>query len=272
MQYLLEYNEWVLQREQELNEDWGWDDLVHLGVDVVSAVADSWVPGSGSVIDIIHALSYAIEASFAKTEAERVSLNMQGLITLASVAAISGAQALAVALKSQIKVVMKAFTEGATNKAAINLAKSAAPDVIAKTNSLLGMVASIAKWVGEKIKAFKNSELGTWVISKFGSIDVALSKISTLITQSIPASIKKFLQFLAKLNPLKVGAHGAAGETGELILKSAAKNYATAKAANTTVAAIVNTKDKTAKEVAAIKTPATAVLPKKSVAANFKRV
>ena len=76
MQYLLEYSDWTNQREQELNEDWGWDDLAHLGVDVISAVADTVVPGSGSVIDIIHAISYSIQSSFASTEAEKVSLNM----------------------------------------------------------------------------------------------------------------------------------------------------------------------------------------------------
>jgi hypothetical protein len=252
MQYLLEYSDWTTQREQELNEDWGWDDLVHLGVDVVSAVADTVVPGSGSVIDIIHAISYSIQSSFASTEAEKVSLNMQGLITLASVAAISGAQALAVALKAQIKIVMTAFTEGLSNPTAFKLAKAAAPEVSSKLKTLLGMVSNLAKWVGQKIREFKNSELGTWVVSKFGSIDIAITKISNLITQSIPASINKFLQFLAKLNPLKLGAHGATGETSELVLKAAAKNYAAAKATNTTIAAITNTTTQTKKEVAVL--------------------
>jgi hypothetical protein len=252
MQYLLEYSDWANNREQELNEDWGWDDLVHLGVDVVSAVADTVVPGSGSVIDIIHAISYSIQSSFAKTEAEKVSLNMQGLITLASVAAISGAQALAVALKAQIKIVMTAFTEGLSNPSALKLAKAAAPEVSAKIKTLLGMVESIGKWVGQKIREFKNSELGEWVVSKFGSIDIAITKIGNLITQGIPASINKFLQFLAKLNPLKLGAHGATGETSELVLKTAAKHFATAKAANTTIAAITNTTTQTNKEVATL--------------------
>jgi hypothetical protein len=123
MQYLLEYTEWTNRREQELNEDWGFDDIAHLGVDVISALADSWVPGSGSIIDLIHALSYTVQAGFAKTDAEQVSLNMQGLITLASVAAVSGAQAAAIALKAEIKIVMAAFAEGATNPATFKLAK-----------------------------------------------------------------------------------------------------------------------------------------------------
>jgi len=252
MQYLLEYSDWTNNRERELNEDWEWDDLAHLGVDVISAISDTVVPGSGSVIDIIHAISYSIQASFANTEAEKVSLNMQGLITLASVVAISGAQALAVALKAEIKIVMAAFTEGLSNPTAFKLAKAAAPEVSAKLKTLLGMVSDIAKWVGQKIREFKNSELGAWVISKFGSIEIALTKISTLITQGIPASINKFLQFLAKLNPLKLGAHGSTGETGELVLKAAAKNYATAKATNTTIAAITNTTNQTKKEVASL--------------------
>jgi len=252
MQYLLEYNDWTTQREQELNEDWGLDDLAHFGVDVISAVADSWAPGSGSVIDVIHALSYTLQANFANTEAEKVSLNMQGLITLASVAAISGAQALAIALKAQIKIVMTAFTEGLSNPTAFRLAKSVAPDVSAKIKALLGMVESIGKWVGQKIKSFKNSELGEWVISKFGSIDIAITKIGEIITKSIPASINKFLQFLAKLNPLQLGAHGKAGETGELLLKTAAKHYVAAKATNTTIAAITNTTSQTNQEIAAL--------------------
>ena len=252
MQYLLEYTEWTNHREQELNEDWGWDDIAHLGVDVISALADSWVPGSGSIIDLIHALSYTVQAGFAKTDAEQVSLNMQGLITLASVAAVSGAQAAAVALKAEIKIVMAAFTEGATNPATFKLAKAAAPEVMAKTKTLLGMVADIAKWVGQKIKAFKNSELGEWLISKFGSIDIAITKLGDLITKSIPASINKFLQFLAKLNPLKLGAHGVAGEAGEVLLKTAAKNYTTAKAANTTITALSDTVNKTKTEIASL--------------------
>jgi hypothetical protein len=252
MQYLLEYTEWTNHREQEINEDWGWDDLAHLGVDVISALADSWVPGSGSIIDLIHALSYSIQASFAKTDAEQVSLNMQGLITLASVAAISGAQAIAVALKAQIKIVMAAFTEGLSNPSALKLAKAAAPEVSAKIKTLLGMVENIGKWVGQKIREFKNSQLGEWLIGKFGSIDIAITKLGDLITKSIPASINKFLQFLAKLNPLKLGAHGSTGETGELLLKTAAKHYATAKTTNTTITALTNTQTKTKQEIAGL--------------------
>jgi hypothetical protein len=147
---------------------------------------------------------------------------------------------------------MAAFTEGLSNPTAFKLAKAAAPEVSSKLKTLLGMVSNLAKWVGQKIREFKNSELGTWVVSKFGSIDIAITKISNLITQSIPASINKFLQFLAKLNPLKLGAHGATGETSELVLKAAAKNYAAAKATNTTIAAITNTTTQTKKEVAVL--------------------
>lgn len=253
MQYILEYNEWV-DRYSELNEDWSdVGDWAHIFTDVVSAVADSVVPGSGAVIDIIHAISYFIQSGVSSTPMEKMTLNLQGVVTLGSVVAIGAFQAAAVAFKSEIKLITDAFKKGA-GQSVINLAKSSAGRVANHANQILKLLQDVAKWMGSKIKALANTQLGSWLLSKFGSLAKAETSISSYLTVKVPATIKQFLSMIAKLNPTAVGAHAASGEAEELAMKQVAKAYATSKTSNAGVGVIAQATSKTNQQIAQLKT------------------
>jgi hypothetical protein len=226
-QQIMSYNEWVKSREPEapVNED--LETWLHGAVDVISAVADSVVPGSGAVVDVIHAISYFAQAKLSQPN-ERVALNLQGIITLASVALIGPLQAAATALKNELKIVFDAFKKGATGST-INLAKGAVGNATAHANSILKSIADVAKWLGSKLREVANTEVGKWFVQKFGSIDKAVAACSEFLTVEVPASIKEFLTMLAKLNPTLAGAAGS--ETTELAVKQVSKNWAAAKVA-----------------------------------------
>lgn len=249
MQYILEYSDWVAQRERELNEDWELGDWAHLAADVISAVADSVVPGSGAVLDVIHAISYWIQSDSTQNQTEKMSLNLQGIVTLGSAVAIGAFQTAAVAFKLEIKAITDAFKKGAT-PATINLAKKSASSAMSHAQKILSLITDISKWMGAQFAKFKNSTLGEWIIEHFGSFEAGVSKVLNFITVKIPNSIKQFLALLAKLNPAKVGAQAAGGEAGELAIKQVAKNYVANKSTNTAVNVIAQTTQNTNKQIA----------------------
>jgi hypothetical protein len=258
MQYLLEYNDWVSQREQELNEDWALGDWAHLTADVISAVADSVLPGSGVVLDLIHAISYWLQASLTPNPNEKLSLNLQGIVTLGSVVAIGVFQAAAVSFKTEIKLVLDAFKKGA-NPSTINLAKKSAAGAMSHGQKILTLITDVAKWVGSQLAKLKNSTVGSWLIEHFGSFETGVNKVLNFLTVNVPDSIKKFLAMLAKLNPTAVGANAAGGEAGELAVKQVAKVYAEGVGLSTAIDKIVQTTQKTNQQIAQVqkKNPAT---------------
>ncbi len=84
------------------DDDWSISDILHTGVDLISMGADFIVPGSGMAIDIVHALSYMVEAQFSSGE-EQDTLYLMGVIT-GMFALIPGAlQAVAPILKRFVK-------------------------------------------------------------------------------------------------------------------------------------------------------------------------
>ena len=260
MTHLLEYSDWVAQREQALNEDWDISGWAHLTADVVSAVADSVVPGSGAVLDLIHAISYWIQSDLTKDPTEKLSLDLQGLVTLGSIVAIGAFQAAAASFKLEIKAVLDAFKKGA-NPAMINLAKKSVAGAMSHGQKILTMITDVAKWVGSQLAKLKNSKIGAWLIEHFGTFEAGVNKVLNFLTVKVPGSIKQFLSLLAKLNPTSVGANAAGGEAGELALKQVAKTYATNKATFTAVDAITKTTQKTNQQI-------TQLQPNKSGAAN----
>jgi hypothetical protein len=260
MQYILEYKEWV-ERYSELDEDWSVGDWAHLFTDVVSAVADSVVPGAGSIIDIIHAISYFIQSDATEGQLEKMSLNLQGVVTLGSVVAIGAFQAAAVSFKSEIKIIVDAFKKGA-GQSVINLAKSSAGKAAGHANQILKLLQDVAKWLGSKIKSIANSEVGKWLLSKFGSLQAAETAITKYLTVSVPNTIKQFISMLAKLNPTAVGAHAAGGEAEELALKQVAKAYTISQSSNLGLTVIAQTTQNTNQQIAQLKQP---VKPKAKV-------
>jgi hypothetical protein len=258
VQYLLEYSDWVSQREQEINEDWDLGDWAHLTADVVSAVADSVVPGSGAALDLIHAVSYWIQSDLTQNPIEKLSLNLQGVVTLGSVVAIGAFQAAATSFKLEIKAITDAFKKGA-NPAMISLAKKSASGAASHAQKILTLITDVAKWVGSQLAKLKDSTLGSWLIENFGSFKAGVDKILNFLTVKVPSSIKQFLSLLAKLNPAAVGANAASGEAGELAIKQVAKTYAANQSANTSVKLISQTTQTTNQKIAQLqqKKPAT---------------
>jgi hypothetical protein len=258
LQYLLEYNDWVAQREQQLNEDWDLGDWAHLTADVVSAVADSVVPGSGAVLDLIHSISYWIQSELTQSPIEKLSLNLQGVVTLGSVVAIGAFQAAAASFKLEIKAITDAFKKGA-NPAMISLAKKSAAGAASHAQKILTLITDVAKWVGSQLAKLKDSALGSWLIEKFGSFKVGVDKVLNFLTVKVPGSIKQFLALLAKLNPTSVGANAAGGEAGELAVKQVAKTYVANQSTNKAVKTIAQTTQSTNQQIAQLqqKKPAT---------------
>lgn len=241
MQPIVNYVQWKALTESgnhPVNEQLdGLDDLLHIGVDVISAIADSVVPGSGAAIDLIHAIEYFLQAHFEKLESNRVALNISGMITLASIAAIGPLQAAATALKQEVKIVFDAFKQGAS-RTTINLAKKSVNSASSHITAIMNQIAPLAKWLGTKIKELSNTGLGSWLMSKFGSIATALTKIDSFLRVGVPSAFTSFLNMLAKLNPVKIGAAGEEG--AELALKQAAKEYAVSKAKFTSGQAVAD--------------------------------
>lgn len=260
MQYLLEYSDWVTQREQELNEDWDLGDWAHLGADVLSAVADSVVPGSGMILDLIHAISYWVQSGLTQSPIDKLSLDLQGLVTLGSVVAIGAFQAAATSFKLEIKAIIDAFKKGA-NPTMISLAKKSAANATSHAQKILSLITDVAKWVGSQLAKLKDSAIGTWLIEHFGSFKAGVDKVLNFLTVQVPGSIKQFLSLLAKLNPAKVGAQAAGGEASELAIKQVAKTYAANRGANTAVNVIAQTTQNTNQQIAKVQQKKPAAQP-----------
>ena len=252
MKYLLEYTEWVEAREVEIHEELDLSKWAHLAADVTSAISDTAVPGSGAIIDLIHSISYWIEASLSKDPVDKLALNLQGLVTLGSIVAIGAFQAAAVSFKTELIAITAAFRKGA-NPTTISLAKKSAASASANAQKILSMITDIAKWVGGKLSEFKNSALGTWLIEKFGSFDQAVTKVTGFMTVSVPNSIKEFLQLLAKLNPSNLGSNSVGGEAGEVAIKQLAKHMVATNTVNKAVNTLAKTTQSTNNQIAQAK-------------------
>lgn len=203
-----------------INED--LSDWLHIATDVISAVADTMVPGTGAIIDLIHSISYFVEASAAETT-EKMAFHLQGFITLSSIVLIGPLQQAAVSAKTYIKNLFDATLP--TASAAIRSGSNAAASAVSKTlTDLLNAMSQIVSSLTKKINELANSEFGKWIISKFGNSQKAIESCTRFLTVEVPASIRSFLEMLAKLNPTKVGATGA--ESAELLAKTSAKKIA----------------------------------------------
>jgi len=181
-----------------INEDWSLSDIIHAGVDLVSAGVDYFVPGSGAIVDIVHALSYIVEAQF-KSEEETDNLYLMAAITFAFGVLPGQLQAVAPALKAFVSGSVKTLTK---------------PVLIA-----LRVVGRILEEVLVKIPAYigkaVNSTLGKKLLGKYASkVGGFFSRFAVrarqIFQKLIPAagkttsktagktSIKKGLQTLSK--------------------------------------------------------------------------
>lgn len=220
MKYILEYSNWVALtgESQQINEDWSLEDWGHLVWDVVDAIADTVVPGSGGVLDFIHAATYFIESMKTQDKSNRLSYGLQGIITLTTVFEIGPLKSAGSMLKNQIKIIFDAVKSGA-KPAEVALAKKAASTAVGAINTISGLINQIISAVANLIRKSVNSEVGQWIIKQFpAGIEAAIKWFTTFLTTTIPSMLKDFLTILAKLNSTGVGA---AGEEGlEFLIKA----------------------------------------------------
>jgi len=186
-------------QEVPINESWSLSDILHAGADVLSAGVDFVIPGSGSVIDMLNAASYFIEAQFKPDGEEKDSLYLMGLITLAFVVLPGPLQAVSVPLKR--------FLKGGVAKAS--------PAIMKALNVLGKYVPEILKKFPEYIKKAFNTSLGKKalgkskdkIVSSFKSASDRLIKLFNKMTGRPDKIIKKGVQSSAK-NVLSKGLIG----------------------------------------------------------------
>ncbi len=154
------------------DDGWSISDILHTGVDIISTAADFIVPGSGAIIDIVHALSYLVEAQFSSGE-EKDTLYLMGGIT-AMFAILPGAlQAVAPILKRFVK------TGGKMMLKEMPLLKRAWDFVSKNISKFLG---KLPQWVDKAV----NSSIGKRILGKYSDkISSAVKNFSTRIRSII---------------------------------------------------------------------------------------
>lgn len=150
------------------DDGWSISDILHTGVDIISTAADFIVPGSGAIIDIVHALSYLVEAQFSSGE-EKDTLYLMGAIT-GMFAILPGAlQAVAPILKRFVK------TGGKMMLKEMPLLKRAWDFVSKNISKFLG---KLPQWVDKAV----NSSIGKRILGKYSDkISSAVKNFSTRI-------------------------------------------------------------------------------------------
>jgi hypothetical protein len=227
MRHLSTYQDWRrIQESQayidgEVINEGEVSDWLHTAADFVSIAADIVAPGSGAVIDIVQAISYFLEGFVEKDPAEAGSLVLSGLVTLGSLALVGPMQALATRMKGYISTVRDGIVKGAS-PAAISAARTASGEVVKFLIGAISSVSSIGPKISDLVIKAAESKLGTWIISKFGSVSKFTNWISDTFTKKIPGILKTFSDSLAKLNPSASGA----GSVDDLTIKKYSKGYA----------------------------------------------
>ena len=233
MQHLLNYQDWINESLTEWklvteNDDEGWGEWIstglHLFGDVAACVADCIVPFSGAVIDAVNAISYFVEAGFAKDENHRTMLIMSGFVQIAAVFAIGPLQVFVVEAKLAIK---KGFNLLKNSKLIGAFTKL--PDII----TALKKIQSISKEIIDSIitaigPGSKFEKVGKWMKDTL-KIPNVIKWISDFLTNTAIPVLTKFLEKLANLVPpaikkiIKDTSGTAAHEAGELALKNILK-------------------------------------------------
>ena len=180
--------------EVPMNEEFSLSDVLHLGVDIASGVADYFSFGTaGAVIDILHACAYLVEAYFKDSQKEKDGLYMMAMITLACALLPGPLQAAGPILKNFIKSGAEVVGKGvlwALSKVAIILDK-------------------LLLTIPSKIKSALNSSLGKKILGRLGS-----KKLDNLIA-SFQARIRIIM---ARYIPSKSLAKGVSGRGGRKAL------------------------------------------------------
>jgi hypothetical protein len=227
MRHIATYQDWRRIQESQAYIERGIineglvSDWLHTAADFVSIASDIIAPGSGAIIDIVQAISYFLEALAEKDLASAGSAVLSGLVTLGSLALVGPMQILSTKMKGYITTVRDGITKGASSTA-ISAARKASVEVVSFLTKASDDIASIGSKISEQVTKAANTKLGTWVISKFGSVTKFTSWIKDTFTVKIKGILKSFSDSLAKLNP---AAKGVTGSIDDLTIKKYAKGY-----------------------------------------------
>lgn len=224
---ILTYSDWQRIQESErmfstetLNEEFSISDTLHMIGDVVSAASDCVWPGSGAVVDIIQAITYFIESSVAKDYIESTSAAIGGIVSIASLALVGPMQTLAMEAKGLLKVVKEGVAKGAS-KAQITAGKTASTKLVKFLQGIVSSASSIASKIIDLIKNAAESKLGSWIISKFGTVEKFVVWVNKFFKQTVIGFLNKFIGYLGKLNPA-----AAAGSIDDVTIGKFGKTYA----------------------------------------------
>lgn len=205
---------------QSLNEDWSLSDILHTIGDVVSVSSDCIWPGSGAVVDIIQAITYFIEASNTEDYVESASASVAGIISLASLALVGPMQALAIEAKGLLNVIKEGVEKGAS-RIQISAAKSASTKLVKFLQGIVSSASEISKKIIDLVKNASESKLGSWVLSKFGTLNSFANWINKFFKVTFIGSLNKFIGYLGKLNPA-----ASAGSIDDVTIQKFGKEYA----------------------------------------------
>ena len=209
-----------------LNEWWSLSDILHAGADVLSAVVDFVIPGSGAIIDALNALSYVIEAQFASAD-KKDSLYLMAAITFAFVILPGPLQAMSIPLKRFIKSGAKAASP--LIKKALGIVASILPKILRDLPNLINsalksklasaILGKYAGKIGAAIKQFGASVLKTFnkamglpdMAKTAGKLAAAKVVVKTVLDSAAIGMLKKFFSSKVKVKLAK--------ETSEKALK-----------------------------------------------------
>jgi hypothetical protein len=204
---VLTFHDWKRIQESErmylgqpLNEEWTLSDILHTIGDVVSASSDCIWPGSGSVVDIIQAITYFLEASNTEDYVESASASIAGIVSLASLALIGPMQTLAMEAKGLLRVVREGVSKGAS-KLQISAAKTASTKLVKFLQGIVSSASSIAAKIVGLVKDAAETKLGAWIIQKFGTVNGFANWINKFFKETVINNLNKFIGYLGKINP-----------------------------------------------------------------------
>lgn len=209
-----------------LNEWWSLSDILHAGADVLSAVVDFVIPGSGAIVDTLNALSYVIEAQFVDEE-KRGMLYLMAAITFAFVILPGPLQAVSIPLKRFIKSGAKAASP--LIKKALGIVASILPKILRDLPNLInsalksklagailgkyaGKIGAAVKQFGESVLKTFNKVMGLPDMAKTaGKIAAVKVAVKTVLDSAAVSMLKKFFSSKVKVKLAK--------ETSEKALK-----------------------------------------------------
>ena len=244
MKHLMLYEEWCAAGKLDTDSyqiaEGDLSDILHFVGDVAAAVADTVVPGSGAVLDVINMLSYWVQAHLATDGLEKTKYILSGIIQ--AFAIFDPINALSTILKTGLNKVIAAIAT--KSPATIAAARIAARQVADGLTTLLGALTGFATKMITGLSGSKFGSAVAWLSTKLGMTNV-LAWLKTFITQTAPTYIKQFLTRIRDtFNPAQAGANTAATEFNQILSRNIAKtvvNYGAADAIHQKVSAFAQT-------------------------------